>query len=85
MYEKLMNFRNLQEQQKKRFSVDDLFKLCWYRLILLYHGLGMYQIKSRIYLVFDKTQKTGLCNYIRALVKQNLDLQIKEKDAIEFI
>ena len=28
MYEKLMNFRNLQEQQKKRFSVDDLFKLC---------------------------------------------------------
>ena len=28
MYEKLMQFRNLQEQQKKRFSVDDLFKLC---------------------------------------------------------
>ena len=28
MYEKLMNFRNLQEQQKKRFSVEDLFKLC---------------------------------------------------------
>ena len=28
MYEKLLNFRNLQEQQKKRFSVDDLFKLC---------------------------------------------------------
>ena len=28
MYEKLMKFRNLQEQQKKRFSVDDLFKLC---------------------------------------------------------
>ena len=27
-YEKLLNFRNLQEQQKKRFSVDDLFKLC---------------------------------------------------------
>lgn len=28
MYEKLMQFRTLQEQQKKRFSVDDLFKLC---------------------------------------------------------
>ncbi len=28
MYEKLLQFRNLQEQQKKRFSVDDLFKLC---------------------------------------------------------
>lgn len=34
----------------------------------------MYQIKSRIYLDFDKTQKTGLCNYLRALVKQNLNL-----------
>ena len=28
IYEKLLNFRNLQEAQKKRFSVDDLFKLC---------------------------------------------------------
>ena len=28
MYEKLLQFRNLQEQQKKKFSVDDLFKLC---------------------------------------------------------
>ena len=28
MYEKLLNFRNLQEQQQKKFSVDDLFKLC---------------------------------------------------------
>lgn len=28
IYEKLLNFRNLQEQQKKKFSVDDLFKLC---------------------------------------------------------
>lgn len=25
MYEKLLKFRNLQEQQKKKFSVDDLF------------------------------------------------------------
>ena len=28
MYEKLLAFRNLQERQKKKFSVDDLFKLC---------------------------------------------------------
>ena len=33
----------------------------------------MYQIKSRIHLDFDKTQKSGICNYIRALVKQNLE------------
>ena len=28
LYEKLLNFRNLQEAQKKKFSVEDLFKLC---------------------------------------------------------
>ena len=28
IYQKLLNFNNLQEKQKKRFSVDDLFKLC---------------------------------------------------------
>lgn len=28
IYQKLLNFRNLQDAQKKRFSVDDLFKLC---------------------------------------------------------
>ena len=28
MYQKLLNFKNLQDAQKKRFSVDDLFKLC---------------------------------------------------------
>ncbi len=28
MYEKLLNFKNLQDQQQKKFSVDDLFKLC---------------------------------------------------------
>ena len=26
MYEKLLNFRNLQEQQKKKFSVEDLLR-----------------------------------------------------------
>ena len=38
----------------------------------------MYQIKTRIYLNFDKTQKSGVCNYIRALVKQNLKLNVEE-------
>ena len=34
----------------------------------------MYQIKNRIYLNFDKTQKSAVCNNLRALVKQNLGL-----------
>ena len=34
----------------------------------------MYQIKKQIYFNFDKTQKSGLCNYLRAIVKQNIDL-----------
>lgn len=38
----------------------------------------MYQIKSRIYLELDKTQKSGICNYLRALVKQNLNLACSE-------
>ena len=38
----------------------------------------MYQIKNRIYLEFDKTQKSGVCNYLRALVKQNLELNCDE-------
>ena len=37
----------------------------------------MYQIKNRIYLKFDKTQKSGVCNFLRALVKQNLNLGCK--------
>ena len=35
------------------------------------NGKGMYQIKNKIYPEFDKTQKSGICNYLRALVKQN--------------
>ena len=38
----------------------------------------MYQIKNRIYPAFDKTQKSGVCNYIRALVKQNMGLSVEE-------
>ena len=33
----------------------------------------MYQIKNRIYLDFDKTQKSAICNYLRALVKQGVN------------
>lgn len=38
----------------------------------------MYQVKSQIYINLDKTQKSGICNYIRALVKQNLNLTCSE-------
>ncbi len=38
----------------------------------------MYQIKNRIYLSFDKSQKSAICNYLRALVKQNLNLSCSE-------
>lgn len=38
----------------------------------------MYQIKNRIYPAFDKTQKSGVCNYLRALVKQNLGMSSSE-------
>ena len=36
----------------------------------------MYEVKNRIYKNFNRVQKTGLCNFLRALVKQNLDLSI---------
>lgn len=32
----------------------------------------MYNTKNRIYPTFDKTQKSGVCNFLRALTKQNL-------------
>ena len=38
----------------------------------------MYQIKSRIYSYSDKTQKAGICNYLRSLVKQNLGFTCSE-------
>ena len=38
----------------------------------------MYQIKNRIYICFDKTQKSAICNYLRALVKQNLTLSSEQ-------
>ena len=36
--------------------------------------MTMYNIKKQIYQDFDKTQKNAVCNNIRALVKQNLEL-----------
>ncbi len=38
----------------------------------------MYQIKNKIYPAFDKTQKSGVCNYIRAIVKQNQNLSVEK-------
>lgn len=37
----------------------------------------MYEIKSRIYLGFSKTQKAALCNFLRALVKKTPDETIE--------
>ncbi|MBP7212297.1 hypothetical protein KBA27_05625 [bacterium] len=41
----------------------------------------MYEIKNRIYHDFDKTQKTALCNFLRALVKKSPELS--EEDVMQ--
>ena len=38
----------------------------------------MYEIKKQIYLDLSKTQKSALCNYLRALVKKSPDLSVDE-------
>lgn len=38
----------------------------------------MYEVKSRIFLELSKTQKTALCNYLRALTKQSADKDCAE-------
>ncbi|MCM1338855.1 MAG: hypothetical protein NC191_04230 [Muribaculaceae bacterium] len=38
----------------------------------------MYEIKKQIYLDLSKTQKSALCNYLRALVKKSSDLTPEE-------
>lgn len=38
----------------------------------------MYQIKNQIYLNMTKTQKSALCNFLRALVKKSPKLQTDE-------
>ena len=37
----------------------------------------MYEVKKRIYLDLDKTQKSALCNFLRALAKQNPDKDVQ--------
>jgi hypothetical protein len=41
----------------------------------------MYVVKQRIYLYFDKTQKSIICTFLRSFVKQNLELS--ENDILE--
>ncbi len=38
----------------------------------------MYEIKKQIYLDFSKTQKSALCNFLRALVKKSPELSVDE-------
>lgn len=34
----------------------------------------MYETKKRIYIGFEKSQKTALCNFLRAITKQNINI-----------
>lgn len=36
----------------------------------------MYEVKSKIFLELTKTQKSALCNYLRALVKNDLEREV---------
>lgn len=38
----------------------------------------MYEVKSKIFLEFSKTQKSAVCNFLRALVKKLSDLGVDE-------
>lgn len=38
----------------------------------------MYEVKNRIFLEFTKTQKSALCNFLRALAKKLPDLSVDE-------
>lgn len=38
----------------------------------------MYDVKNRIYLDLTKTQKSALCNFLRALVKKSPELNVSE-------
>ena len=38
----------------------------------------MYEIKKQIYIDFTKTQKSALCNFLRALVKKSPELTVDE-------
>lgn len=38
----------------------------------------MYEVKAKIYQDFSKTQKSALCNFLRALVKKTPDLSVED-------
>ena len=38
----------------------------------------MYEVKNRIFLEFTKTQKSALCNFLRALTKKSPDLSAEQ-------
>ena len=38
----------------------------------------MYEVKSRIFLELSKTQKSALCNFLRAMVKKSPDLCVED-------
>jgi hypothetical protein len=38
----------------------------------------MYQIKNQIYQTMTKTQKSALCNFLRALVKKSPDMSVED-------
>ncbi len=38
----------------------------------------MYEVKKQIYLDFTKTQKSALCNFLRALVKKSPELSVDD-------
>lgn len=43
----------------------------------------MYEVKSRIYLEFTKTQKSALCNFLRALTKKELNDNINADNILQ--
>lgn len=50
------------------------------KVVLRYSFFGgsMYEIKKQIYLDLTKTQKSALCNFLRALVKKSPELSVEE-------
>ena len=38
----------------------------------------MYEVKSKIFLDFSKTQKSAICNFLRALVKKFPELTVEQ-------
>lgn len=45
----------------------------------------MYEVKNRIFLELTKTQKSALCNYLRALVKKQIPQQVRDDNVVDEI